>query len=198
MAAKSIFPLLLAAGVGAALLTKKKPAKKKRKPIPEDYLNGYLAPGATVGAAEGLEKIEKEIFLENIVMRDNEGNMHKVDSATFYPPDPGREYGHFATSTVFPKGGNEFTGNPIANVVTNFYGPGAVAFEGEVMDEFIEGPIPADPKDVEAAPAVALAVLQRLRSKIDWSTVSKESAEGMVLGGATIISSIVQQQLPGA
>ncbi len=197
MAAKSLLPILLAAGVGAVVLTKKKP-KKAKKGIPEDYLNGYLAPGATVGAATGLGDIEKPVFLEGIVMRDDEGNMQEVESATFYPPDQGKDVGGFATNTKFPKEGFEFSGNPLAHVVTNFYGPGAVAFEGEVMDEFIEGPISADPKDPEAAPAVALAVLKRLRTKINWDAVSKESAEGMVLGGATIISRIVQQNLPGA
>ena len=195
--AKSILPLLLVAGAGAVVLTKKKSKKKGKKGIPEDYLNGYLAPGATVGAATGLGDIESPVTLDSIVMRDDDGNMHEVESATFYPPDEG-DSGGFASNTNFPKEGFEFSGNPIDHVVTNFYGPGARAFENEVMDEFIEGPIPADPKDPDAAISVAVAVLDRLRSKIEWSSVDPTTFEGMVLGGAIIISRIVQQQLPVA
>ncbi len=190
MAAKSLLPILLAAGVGAVVLTKKK-TKKAKKGIPEDYLNGYLAPGATVGAAEGLSDIENIVKLTDIVMRDQDGNMHKISSGTFQPDGT-------ALLIDAPPVLLASKGSAIERVVTNFYGPGAVAFEGEVMDEFIEGPISADPKDPEAAPAVALAVLKRLRTKINWDTVEAGSAAGMVLGGATIISRIVQQQLPGA
>jgi hypothetical protein len=192
MAAKTILPLLAIAGVGAVLLIRKKPAKKKKKPIPEDYLTGYFAPGATLGAAEAvIADIEKPITLTNIAMRDRDGNMHEVSEATFAPD---------GSAVLTGVDANLFTGmGPIiGRVVTNFYGPGAVAFEGEVIDEFIEGPVPADPKDPEAAPAVALAVLQRLRTRINWSTTPKGSAERMVLDGAVVISKIVHQQLPGA
>jgi hypothetical protein len=44
MAGKSALPLLLAAGVGAVLLTKKKPAKKKKKVTPEAK-NNVVASG---------------------------------------------------------------------------------------------------------------------------------------------------------
>ena len=125
--------------------------------------------------------------------------MHNVESATFHPPSAQNPEGVWASDPVF-QDPTIFSGmGPvIGRVVTNFYGPGAVAFEGEVMDEFIEGPTSADPRDPEAAPAVALAVLKRLRPKINWDTVEVASVPGMVLGGATMISRLVQQQLPGA
>ena len=189
MAAKSMLPLLLGAGVVDLVLTR----KKKTKPIPEDYFNGYFAEGATVGAAEGLGDIEKAVTLDDIVMRDTNGDMHEISKGVFNPD------GSAALNFVdVSKDASLFgEGSLIERVVTNFYGPGARAFENEVMDEFIEGPESADPSDPEAAEAVTLAVLQRLRPLINWNATPEGSVEEMVLDGGLIITEIVQQNLPG-
>lgn len=184
---------------GAVWADRRAKAKKKKKKagIPEDYLTGYWTPGATLGAAESvIAEIEKPVYLEDIVMRDDEGNMHEVAEVTFYPPEEGSPDGYFATNTEFPKEGLEFPGNPIGRVVTNLYGPGAVAMDGELVDEFITGPV--DPADPDAPAAVAIAVLQRLRPRINWSATAEGSAEEMVLDGAFILAEIIQQNLPGA
>jgi hypothetical protein len=65
------------------------------------------------------------------------------------------------------------------------------------MDEFISGGREVT-QDPGLARAVAMDVLQRLRSKVKWSQVQPGTIEGAVLDGATVIASIVQQNLPGA
>lgn len=183
-------PLLLLAGAGVVMLKKKKKSSsgKKSTKIPEDYFDGYFAEGATVGAATGLSDIEKPVTLHNIVIRDDNGDMRNVSKATFQPN------GQWITDAVFQWPVSE---KGLDRVVTNFYGPGARAFSNEVMDEFISGE-DAVTQDPALARTVAINVLNRLRSKIDWGKVQPGTIEGMVLDGATVISRIVQQNLPGA
>lgn len=184
-------PLLLLAGTGVVLLSKKKKpssSSKKSSKIPEDYFNGYFAEGATVGAATGLSDIEKPVILRNIVIRDDNGDMRPVSKATFQPN------GQWITDAVFQW---PVSGKGLDRVVTNFYGNGARAFANEVMDEFISGE-DAVTQDPALARSVALNVLNRLRPKVNWGKAKSGTIEGMVLDGATVISRIVQQNLPGA
>jgi hypothetical protein len=182
-------PLLLLAGTGVVLLGKKKKSTSKKKTgIPSDYFDGYFAEGATVGAATGLSDIEKPVTLHNLAIRDDNGDMHPVSKATFQPN------GQWITDAVFQW---PVSGKGLDRVVTNFYGPGARAFANEVMDEFIEGE-DAVTQDPALARSIALKVLSRLRSKVNWQNAQPGTIEGMVLDGATVITRIVQQNLPGA
>lgn len=182
-------PLLFAVGAGAVLLSKrKKPSGRKTGKIPGDYFDGYFAEGATVGAAKGLSDIEKPVTLFNILIRDDNGDMRPVSKATFQPN------GQWITDAVFQW---PVSGRGLDRVVTNFYGPGARAFSAEIMNEFISGD-QAVTQDPALARSVAINVLNRLRSKIDWNKVNPGTIEGAVLDGATIITRIVQQNLPGA
>ena len=191
MAAKFILPLLVGVGAGAVLLKKKKSSSKKSGGGGKSYLSGYFSPGATIGAAEGLSGIEKSVTLNNIVMRDDNGDMHPVARATFH-----------ANGSWIPGSGVviqwPISGNGLERVVTNFYGPGARAFAEEIMDGFISGNYPADSQDPAVAAQIAKGTLKRLRPKIDWDGVTPDSAEGMVLDGARIIARIIQQNMPGA
>lgn len=175
---------------GKYLLDERKKAKAKKKKakagVPQDYLSGLFSPGATLAAAPGVvADVEKPIVLQDVQMRDADGNIHDVRNAAFMPD------GSWNTSDGADVWNLFSPMRPvIGTLVTNLYGPGAEDAYGRVLDAYIAG--------AEQPVDAAIAVLNDLRPQVDWAAVAPGSAEEMVGDGVLLLAEIAKQNLPGA
>lgn len=170
----------------------KKRRKKKKKPaIPADYLSGYYAIGATLGAAEDVvADIEKPVSFAAVGMRDKDGNVVLVRNATIYPPDQQSPEGRLEADIPIPQ---DFygMGPVIGRVVTNLTGDATLSIYDAILNAYID-------QGADSPQAVADSVLQQVLPLIRWSSVQPDSAPGLVRSGATTLAEIARQNLPGA